>query len=424
MSPVFRTALPIITSCLLAGCDRASSTVALSDSATKQTAADDAPISFNESIQPILSENCYHCHGPDSGTREPKKAPLRLDREKFAFQKREDGKPVMIPGDAGASLLVKLIKSKNPDDVMPPVKSHNQLKPEQIALLERWVAQGAKYEEHWSFIPPKRPAVPLVAKNQLVKNPVDAFIEEKLEQSHLTLQPQEDPRALIRRTALDLTGLLPDSADVEKFAKDPSDAAYAAYQEKLFATPARLRPPVPHVVPLFLSLRRFGVVEGFLHIAGIERLHLLQRGFGIGSGLPQPTSDNRPGAADTTPTVDVNRLWRRLDHIQNFIHQQRRLRNPHIGNGQRNTLERKACFFRQAGEQIVVGRHIVRRGGQIDKITDAFVNQMGQAGLRVFRRSGTGVFACVNFALLDGIILRDHMTPYPQKRTLSTKSPE
>lgn len=267
MSPVFRTALPIITSCLLAGCDRASSTVALSESATKQSAADDAPISFNESIQPILSENCYHCHGPDSGTREPKKAPLRLDREKFAFQKREDGKPVMIPGDAGASLLVKLIKSKNPDEVMPPVKSHNQLKPEQIALLERWVAQGAKYEEHWSFIAPKRPAVPVVAKSQLVRNPVDAFIEEKLEHSHLTIQPQEDPRALIRRAALDLTGLLPDSADVEKFAKDPSDAAYAAYQEKLFATPAYAE----HRTRYWLDYSRYADTHG-IHFDNIRSI--------------------------------------------------------------------------------------------------------------------------------------------------------
>ena len=106
------------------------------------------PISFNAAIQPILSENCYHCHGPDSGTRLPEKEPLRLDREKYAFEKREDGKPVMIKGDAGASLLVRLINSKDPDEVMPPPKSHKKLTPQEIATLERWVAEGAVYEEH------------------------------------------------------------------------------------------------------------------------------------------------------------------------------------------------------------------------------------------------------------------------------------
>lgn len=226
-----------------------------------------APISFNESIQPILSENCYHCHGPDSGTREPKKEPLRLDREKFAFKNREDGKPVIVKGDAGASLLVKLIKSKNPDEVMPPTKSHNQLTPEEIALLERWVAQGAKYEEHWSFIPPVKPPVPDVAKPAVVKNTVDSFIEEKLEQNQLSIQSVEDPRVLVRRAALDLTGLLPDVADVEKFAKDPSDAAYAAYLEKLFASPAYAE----HRTRYWLDYSRYADTHG-IHFDNVRSI--------------------------------------------------------------------------------------------------------------------------------------------------------
>ena len=196
------------------------------------------PISFNAQIQPILSENCYHCHGPDSGTRRPEKEPLRLDREKDAFAKREDGNPVIIKGDVAASLLVRVIESTNPEEVMPPPESHKSLTAEQIALVKRWVAEGAVYEEHWAFIPPVRPAVPLAIHPEWVKNPVDAFVQEKLIQKGLPLAPAEDPQTLIRRAALDLTGLLPDPSDVAAFENDPTDAAYTAMLEKYMSSTA------------------------------------------------------------------------------------------------------------------------------------------------------------------------------------------
>jgi mono/diheme cytochrome c family protein len=251
MNPALRILLPIFSGCVLSG----------------KVAAEDAPISFNESIQPILSENCYHCHGPDSGTREPKKEPLRLDREKFAFQNREDGKPVIVKGDAAASLLVRLIKSKNADEVMPPTKSHNQLTADEIALLEKWVQQGAKYEEHWSFIPPKRAEVPKIAHPEKVNNPVDAFIQEKTAEKGLTPGPDEDPRALVRRASLDLTGLLPDAADVEAFAKDPSTGAYQKYLDKLFATPAYAE----HRTRYWLDYSRYADTHG-LHFDNVRSI--------------------------------------------------------------------------------------------------------------------------------------------------------
>ncbi|MDB6077387.1 MAG: hypothetical protein JWO82_1134 [Akkermansiaceae bacterium] len=222
-------------------------------------------ISFNKSIQPILSENCYHCHGPDSGTREPKKLPLRLDREKYAFDKRENGKPVMIKGDAGASLLVQLLKSKNPDEVMPPLNSHRQLTQEQIKTIETWVAQGAVYEEHWSFIPPVRPAIPSVAHPEKVSNPVDAFIQAKLAATGLEVPPPEDPRTLIRRATLDLTGLLPDAADVEAFVKDPSEQAYRDYLKKLFASSAYAE----HRTRYWLDYSRYADTHG-LHFDNVS----------------------------------------------------------------------------------------------------------------------------------------------------------
>lgn len=222
-------------------------------------------ITYNESVQPILSENCFHCHGPDSGTREPKKAPLRLDREKYAFEARENGQPVIVKGKPDASLLIKLLKTKDPDEVMPPPKSHRQLTAEQIQTLETWVAQGAVYEEHWSFIPPKRPAVPKAAHPEQVINPVDAFVQSKLASVGLTPPPQEDPRTLIRRATLDLTGLLPDAADVEAFAKDPSPAAYQAYLQKLFATPAYAE----HRARYWLDYSRYADTHG-LHFDNVS----------------------------------------------------------------------------------------------------------------------------------------------------------
>ncbi|MES2437999.1 MAG: DUF1553 domain-containing protein [Verrucomicrobiota bacterium] len=314
MRPVFRIFLPVLSGCLLSGCDRAPKAVKSEAAAPEVTAAvetvpagmvsAETPISFNDSIQPILSENCYHCHGPDSGTREPKKDPLRLDREKFAFDPREDGKPVMIKGDAAASLLVRLIKSKNPDEVMPPTKSHNQLTPEEIILLERWVAQGAKYEEHWSFIPPKRAEVPVVAKPAVVKNPVDSFIEEKLEQADLSIQPQEDPRALIRRASLDLTGLLPDSRDVEEFAKDPSDAAYSAYLQKLFATPAYAE----HRTRYWLDYSRYADTHG-IHFDNVRSIwpyrDYVIRSFGANKPYDQFVREQLAGDLIPAKTADT-----------------------------------------------------------------------------------------------------------------------
>lgn len=194
-------------------------------------------LSFNDDIQPLLSEACYHCHGPDSGTREPKDDPLRLDRKEFAFKPRANGKPVMIAGKPEESDLIRVIRSMDPEVKMPPPKAHRQLKPDEIALLERWVKEGAKYEEHWSFIPPAKKELPEESGDKWSRNPIDKFILHKLEQTGLSPAGAEDPRTLIRRATLDLTGLLPEPADVEAFAADPSDAAYEAYLDKLLASP-------------------------------------------------------------------------------------------------------------------------------------------------------------------------------------------
>src|SRR5580704_4920513 len=119
-------------------------------------------LAFNRSIQPILSENCYPCHGPDPGAR---KAKLRLDRAEFAYAPHDKSGPAIIPGQPGRSPLVQKIEARNPKDRMPPPEAHKTLKPEQIASLRDWVKQGAVYEEHWSFIVPKSQPLPEVKQN-------------------------------------------------------------------------------------------------------------------------------------------------------------------------------------------------------------------------------------------------------------------
>lgn len=223
--------------------------------------AQDLPekISFNTHIQPILSEKCYHCHGPDSGTREPKSEPLRLDREKLALAPRKDGKSVILKGDALNSSLVQRMHSTDRDEVMPPPETHKTLTPTETALIERWIEQGAVYEDHWSFIAPKRPAVPMLTEDGgSGKNPLDAFVAAKLQDHHLTLSPPEAPRALVRRLSLTTTGLLPDPAEVEAFAANPTDAAYEALVDQFLASPAAAE----HRARYWLDYARYSDTNG------------------------------------------------------------------------------------------------------------------------------------------------------------------
>src|SRR5262252_9596449 len=156
-------------------------------------------LSFNETIQPILSENCYPCHGPDPGAR---KAGLRLDRGEFPFLPHEkDGEkygPAIISGVPEKSPLVWRIETKNAKDRMPPPEAHKTLSAEQIAFLRRWIKEGAQYEEHWAFIAPTRPEVPEVADRQWVRSAIDNFVVARLAKEGLKPSPEADRRTLIR----------------------------------------------------------------------------------------------------------------------------------------------------------------------------------------------------------------------------------
>ncbi|MGI9109242.1 MAG: c-type cytochrome domain-containing protein, partial [Opitutales bacterium] len=171
-------------------------------------AAADTKLDFNRDIRPILSDNCFACHGFDAKKR---KADLRLDTAEGATA-IHDGVQAVKPGDPEASELIKRILSKDPEEVMPPPESHKQITPAQVDLLRRWIAEGAVYRKHWSFEVPVRPEVPAAAKGT---SPIDAFLHAELSAQGLQPAPEADKARLLRRVTLDLTGLPPTPAEVE-----------------------------------------------------------------------------------------------------------------------------------------------------------------------------------------------------------------
>ena len=189
-----------------------------------------AKLQYNRDIRPILSENCFACHGPDSASR---KAGLRLDQREAAIAKE-----AFKPGKASESeLIVRILLPESDDGLMPPVKSHKKLTAKQKETLKNWIDQGAEYELHWSFLAPKKPAVPTVKDAKAVRNPIDAFVLAELEKKGLTFAPEADRRSLARRVSLDTTGLPPKVEDVEEFVNDKTADAYEKYVSKMLASP-------------------------------------------------------------------------------------------------------------------------------------------------------------------------------------------
>lgn len=190
-------------------------------------------IKYNRDIRPILSENCFPCHGTDSASR---KAGLRLDHFETATNKLDDGVFAIVPGSPDKSELIRRIYATD-DDHMPPAKVNKTLSPAQKELLKKWIAAGAKYEPHWAFIPPRKAPLPKVKNARWVRNPIDNFVLARLEQAKLKPNSEADRRTLIRRVTLDLTGLPPTPAEVEAFVADKSTNAYEKVVDRLLASP-------------------------------------------------------------------------------------------------------------------------------------------------------------------------------------------
>ncbi|MBI4660852.1 MAG: PSD1 domain-containing protein [Verrucomicrobia bacterium] len=212
-------------------------------------------VDFNRDIRPILSDHCFQCHGPDEKAR---KAKLRLDTREDAIAAREEGAAI-VPGKSSESKLIERIRSTDPDEVMPPPKTGKKLTPEQAARLKRWIDEGAAYQGHWSFTPPRRTALPPVKARSWPRNEIDHFILARLEQQDLKPSPEADRYTLIRRLSLDLVGLPPSIAEADAFVLDRSPDAYEKLAERLLASPAFGE----HWGRLWLDLARFADSAGY-----------------------------------------------------------------------------------------------------------------------------------------------------------------
>ena len=175
-------------------------------------------VDFNRDVRPILSDTCFKCHGPGKSEGD-----LRLDDREDALDAG-----VLSPGNVAKSEFVARLKTDDPEDLMPPPDANKTLTPEQIQILETWIAEGAVYDEHWSLVPAKR--------DGNIKA-LDHFIDQRLAEEELTPTPEADQQTLIRRVTLDLTGLPPTPEEVEAFVNDSSPDAYGKLVDRLLASP-------------------------------------------------------------------------------------------------------------------------------------------------------------------------------------------
>lgn len=207
--------------------------------AAQSTSAPKRAYDFNRDVRPILADKCWACHGPDAAA---KKISLRLDSEAAATARlspgeRGEARFAIVPGEPARSELVRRITSSDPIERMPPSYAPHQLTAQEIETLTEWVRQGAKFQQHWAFVPPVRPAQPTVKNQAWVKNAIDHFVLARLEKDGLAPNPEADRATLLRRVTLDLTGLPPTLAELDAFLADPSSQAYEKVVDRLLASP-------------------------------------------------------------------------------------------------------------------------------------------------------------------------------------------
>lgn len=191
-------------------------------------------VDFNFHIKPILSDRCFACHGPDDNAR---KADLRLDTPEGAFAAlAESRNRAIVPGSLRRSELYHRLVSEDPDEQMPPPESNLSVTPREIALLSRWIEQGAEYKQHWAFLAPAKPAVPRVAKAGWTHNDIDPFILARLETEGLAPRQAANKETLLRRVTFDLTGLPPTLNEIDAFLADKSPDAYENVVDRLLAS--------------------------------------------------------------------------------------------------------------------------------------------------------------------------------------------
>ena len=219
-----------------------------------------AEISFNHDIRPILSDNCFACHGPDEHSRE---ADLRLDVREDAVDYG-----AITPGDVDGSLILERVRETDPDLIMPPPKSDKHLTPEQIRLLEQWIESGAAYEQHWSFVPvPKHVDVPTISDPKgWARCDLDRLVLNQLQKSGLDPAREADRSQWLRRASYDLTGLPPELSMLKKFMADSSSDAYEDVVEELLASEAYGE----HMAAMWLDVARYADTFGYQNDVPME----------------------------------------------------------------------------------------------------------------------------------------------------------
>ena len=196
----------------------------------------DASVDFAEQIRPLLADRCFHCHGPDPETRE---AGLRLDQREAALSLLDSGTRAVVPGQPGQSELLVRVLAEDEDLRMPPVDGGEALQPAEIEWLRQWIAQGAVYQQHWSFASLQPVPIPDVnCRNRWTRTAVDAFVLRRLQTIGLEPSAEAERNTLLRRVTLHLTGLPPTPQDVRAFVDDRSPGAYERCVDRLLQSPA------------------------------------------------------------------------------------------------------------------------------------------------------------------------------------------
>jgi len=219
-----------------------------------QTSAE-ARIDFNRDIRPILSNNCFFCHGPDQAHRE---ADLRLDTKAGAFDVT-DGSAALVPGNLKESALIQRILATDVDERMPPADTGKTLKPKEIELIKQWVRQGAEWQEHWAYLKPERAPLPAVKQAKWPRNEIDYFVLSRLEKAGITPSKAADPRTLVRRLYLDLLGLPPTAAEVDAFVNSKDPKAYEKLVDRLLESPRYAE----RMTLTWLDLARYADTNGY-----------------------------------------------------------------------------------------------------------------------------------------------------------------
>jgi cytochrome c553 len=211
-------------------------------------------IGFTQSIKPILANKCFACHGPDQ-----QKAGLRLDEAESAYRTLESGDRAIVPNQAEASLVVDRIFTDDPEALMPPPEKDNPLSAAEKDLLRKWIDQGAGYEKHWAYKPPKRPESPVVQSKEWSRTAIDLHVLANMEHEGLQPSPEADPYVLLRRVYLDLIGLPPTPDQIEQYIQDPRPNRYEHLVNELLMSPAYGERWARH----WLDLARFADTNGY-----------------------------------------------------------------------------------------------------------------------------------------------------------------